>query len=189
MKVLVLVILASLFVCPAYAEIAEHNYKVKKDDWTYTYRHREGTWHTEVGKKVGPIAVMYRHADLIDAKENRIKFTHNIYKSKHFKLDHRIEYRHFDTKESHWRYRFILSAKRKIADNVWLWANESYQLITKPSFQYCHLIRLNNQEQLCQRPLSKVTLADNYHEQHLPLLEAQLLKAAKRLKVVLNASL
>lgn len=60
--------------------------------------------------------------DLIDAKENRIKFTHNIYKSNHFKLDHRIEYRHFDTKESHWRYRFILSAKRKIADNVWLWA-------------------------------------------------------------------
>ena len=122
MKALFLVILASVFVCPAYAEITEHNYKVKKDDWTYTYRHREGTWHTEVGKKVGPISVMYRHADLIDAKENRIKFTHNIYKAKHFKLDHRIEYRHFDTKESHWRYRFILSAKHKIADNVWLWA-------------------------------------------------------------------
>ena len=95
------------------ADISEHNYKVKKDDWTYTYRHREGTWHTEIGNKVKDISVMYRFAELNGTTENRIKFTHNLFQHKFLKLDHRIEYRHFDNKESHWRYRFILSAEHK----------------------------------------------------------------------------
>ena len=59
----------------AVAAPSEHNYKVKQDDWEYTYRHREGARHVEVGNKIGPIEVMYRHADLRDTRENRIKFT------------------------------------------------------------------------------------------------------------------
>ena len=31
---------------------SEHNYKAKQDDWEYTYRHREGAWHVEIGNKV-----------------------------------------------------------------------------------------------------------------------------------------
>ena len=52
------------------ADTKEHNYKVKKDDWTYTYRHREGTWHTEIGNKVKDISVMYRFAELNGTTEN-----------------------------------------------------------------------------------------------------------------------
>lgn len=74
-------------------------------------------------------------------------------------------------------------------DDVWKWADESYQIITKPSFQYCNLVNINNEEQRCQEPLGKVSLAHNYHVQHLPILELQLVKAAKRLKNILDASL
>ena len=44
---------------PAFSETSEHNYKAKQNDWEYTYRHREGAWHFEVGNKVGPVEVMY----------------------------------------------------------------------------------------------------------------------------------
>jgi len=74
-------------------------------------------------------------------------------------------------------------------DHVWHWANESYQTIIQPSFQYCNVILVQDQQKLCQRPSGKVTLADNYHDQHLPLLALQLVKAAKRLTSVLEASL
>ena len=89
------------------AEPSEHNYKAKHDDWEYTYRHREGSWHAEIGRKVGPIEVMYRYADLRSTKENRIKFTHELFTYHDLTVEHRIEYRSFDQKESHWRYRFI----------------------------------------------------------------------------------
>ena len=85
----------------------EYNYKIKKNDWEYTFRHREGGKHIEIGNKIGPIEVMYRYADLVDTQENRIKFTGELFSYKDLVFEGRMEYRHFNNKESHWRYRFI----------------------------------------------------------------------------------
>jgi hypothetical protein len=138
MKIVLLALMASVLLWSgvSQADISEHNYKAQNGDWTYTYRHREGTWHTELGKKVKDIDVMYRFAELNGTIENRIKFTHNIYKAKFLKLDHRIEYRHFDNKESHWRYRFILSAERKISDSVSLWVKIQPRVSFKNETQF-----------------------------------------------------
>jgi hypothetical protein len=68
---------------------------------------------------------------------------------------------------------------------VWQWANESYQLVRAPSFQYC---QLNNQK-YCLKPQGKITLKQNYAQHYLPVMETQLLKAAQRLTRVLEASL
>jgi hypothetical protein len=113
MKALVAILMLSLCTM-AVAEPSEHNYKVKEGDWQYTYRHREGTWHAEIGRNVGPINVMYRYADLGVTRENRIKFTHQLWQYGDFKVKHRIEYRTFDKKEDHWRYRFIFEYKPHI---------------------------------------------------------------------------
>ena len=121
MTALVAALILSVISFSVSAEETEHNYKLKNNDWVYTYRHREGTYHTEIGKQVGPVQVMYRYADLDGITENRIKFTHKLFQYKNFKIGHRIEYRHFNNKESHWRYRFILEAKKEIIDNVYLW--------------------------------------------------------------------
>ncbi|MEK9805521.1 MAG: hypothetical protein VW551_04415 [Euryarchaeota archaeon] len=122
MKAIIAVLFLSMVSIGVSAEETEHNYKFKDNDWTYTFRHREGTYHTEIGKQVGPINVMYRYADLDGTIENRIKFTHKLYQYKNIKLSHRIEYRDFDNEESHWRYRFILDVKHQVADDVYLWA-------------------------------------------------------------------
>jgi hypothetical protein len=74
-------------------------------------------------------------------------------------------------------------------DDVWQWANESYQIVIEPSFQYCNIVYDEDQIRHCQRPRKRIQLADNYHSQHLPLLELQLVKAAKRLTLILEASL
>ena len=71
------------------------------------------------------------------------------------------------------------------ATQVWQWANESYQLVRKPSFQYC---QLNNQN-MCLRPEGKINLANDYTQQYLPVMEQQLLKAAQRLTRILEQSL
>ena len=100
-------IVAYIFPMLAMSNPSEHNYKINRSDWQYTYIHREGTWHTEIGRNIGPVNVMYRHAKLNNTRENRIKFTHELFSYEDFSVEHRIEYRSFDEKESHWRYRFI----------------------------------------------------------------------------------
>jgi hypothetical protein len=85
----------------------EYNYKLKNKNWEYTFRHREGGKHIEIGNKIGPIEVMYRYADLVNTQENRIKFTGELLSYKDLVFEGRMEYRHFNNKESHWRYRFI----------------------------------------------------------------------------------
>ena len=118
----VIVLVATFFPMLVLSEPSEHNYKVKQDDWEYTYRHREGGWHAEIGKKVGPIEVMYRYADLRVTRENRIKFTGEIFSWKDLTLEGRMEYRSFDKKESHWRYRFITEFTPHIYGPVYLYA-------------------------------------------------------------------
>jgi hypothetical protein len=100
----------------------EYNYKLKKDDWEYTFRTREDRWHVEVGNKIGPIEVMYRYADLDPVIENRIKFTGEFFSYKDLTFEGRMEYRHFDIKESHWRWRFIAEYTPHIYKNLYLYA-------------------------------------------------------------------
>ena len=108
----IIVLVATFFPMLLLGAPSEHNYKAKQDDWEYTYRHREGAWHVEIGNKIGPVEVMYRYADLRDTRENRIKFTHELFSYKDLVLEHRMEFRSFDKKEDHWRYRFILEKEK-----------------------------------------------------------------------------
>jgi len=113
---------AYIFPMLVMAEPSEHNYKIKQDDWEYTYRHREGAWHAEIGNKVGPVEVMYRYADLRNTRENRIKFTHELFTYHDLTVEHRIEYRSFDKKEDHWRYRFIFEYTPHLYGPIYLYA-------------------------------------------------------------------
>ena len=77
-------------------------------------------------------------------------------------------------------------------EQVWQWADESYQIATKPSFLYC--VKQTNspssQQGSCEPPKNyKVKLPDNYVELHQPIIEMRLLQAAKRLTKVLEVSL
>jgi len=85
----------------------EYNYKIKSGDQEYTFRTREDRWHVEAGTKLWNTEVMYRYADQDGTIENRLKLTTELFSYKDFTLEGRMEYRHFDNKESHWRYRFI----------------------------------------------------------------------------------
>ncbi|WP_057830149.1 S1/P1 nuclease [Colwellia sp. TT2012] len=71
------------------------------------------------------------------------------------------------------------------AKQVWQWANESYQLVRTPAFQYCQL----NSQNICLRPKGKIKLNDNYAQHYLPIMAQQLLKAAQRLNRILEVSL
>ncbi len=71
------------------------------------------------------------------------------------------------------------------AKQVWQWADESYQLVRAPSFQYCQL----NSQNVCLQPRGKIKLADDYDQHYLPIMERQLLKAAQRLTRLLEQSL
>lgn len=68
------------------------------------------------------------------------------------------------------------------AEQVWQWANESFQLVKSTSFNYCHL---NNQGN-CQKPNTKIRLPKNYFIQYQAVMEQRLLQAAQRLTKVLE---
>jgi len=122
MRVLIVALFMSTFSLCVTAEESEHNYKAKIGDWEYTYRHRESRWHVEAGNKIGPVEVMYRYADIDGTIENRIKFTTEFYSIKDLSVEGRIEYRDFDNKESHWRYRFITEYTPQLFGNFYLYA-------------------------------------------------------------------
>ena len=121
MRVIIFLFGLLVFYNPATASESEHNYKVKIDDWEYTYRHREGRWHAEVGNKIGPVEVMYRYADQSSSIENRVKFTWAFLELDDLTVEGRMEYRHFDNKESHWRYRFITEYTPHLYKNFYLY--------------------------------------------------------------------
>jgi hypothetical protein len=72
MKTVLLALMASVLLWSgvSQADISEHNYKAQNGDWTYTYRHREGTWHTELGKKVKDIDVSVRRTKWYNRKSH-----------------------------------------------------------------------------------------------------------------------
>ncbi|MBL4942448.1 MAG: S1/P1 nuclease [Colwellia sp.] len=67
-------------------------------------------------------------------------------------------------------------------EQVWQWADESFQLVTKPSFNYCQLTEQGN----CQKPTDKIKLPDNYLTQYQPIMAQRLLQAAQRLSKILE---
>ena len=122
MRGLVAILILSLCGVVACAP-SEHNYKAKQDDWEYTYRHREGVFGTLRSViRLGPIEVMYRYADLRDTRENRIKFTGEFFSYKDLTVEGRMEFRSFDKKEDHWRYRFIFEYTPHLYGNWYLYA-------------------------------------------------------------------
>lgn len=70
-------------------------------------------------------------------------------------------------------------------NQVWQWANESFQTVIQPNFNYCQI----NEQGNCQKPQGKIKLPYDYLKLHQPVMEIQLLRAAQRLTNVLNASL
>jgi len=75
------------------------------------------------------------------------------------------------------------------AKQVWQWADESFQLVKAPSFQYCQLDSQINNQGSCQPLEQKVNLPDDYMQQYQPVMAQRLLLAAQRLTKVLTASL
>ena len=71
------------------------------------------------------------------------------------------------------------------ADQVWQWANESFQMILEPRFNYC----VKNAQGRCEKPLNKINLPPDYLLYYQGAMEQRLLQAAQRLAQVLNASL
>lgn len=69
-------------------------------------------------------------------------------------------------------------------NNVWLWANESYQIVTSPAFKYCQ-----KTQGICKSyPNNTVTLPANYQAHFTPIINQRILLAAKRLTGILNQS-
>lgn len=57
----------------------EHVSKARTGPWLAIYRHAEGTWHVEVGRKLAGAEVTYRHANLRLTDEDCIKLTHSLW--------------------------------------------------------------------------------------------------------------
>ena len=99
-----------------------------------------------------------------------------LYKGKHSKT------KWLDLLREKWRQH---SQPNWQTEQVWQWADESFQLVRKPNFNYC---QLNNQGS-CQRPKNKIKLPADYLMQYQPVMEQRLLQAAQRLAKILEASL
>ena len=70
-------------------------------------------------------------------------------------------------------------------NQVWQWADESFQLVKGADFHYCQM----DAQETCQKPTQKVNLPDDYLTTHQQVMEQQLLLASKRLTKILQASL
>ena len=70
-------------------------------------------------------------------------------------------------------------------EQVWQWADESFQLVKSASLNYCQL----NSQGSCQKQTDKIRLPENYLTLHQVVIERRLLLAAQRLSKVLEASL
>jgi hypothetical protein len=70
-------------------------------------------------------------------------------------------------------------------EQVWQWADESFQLVKSVSLNYCQLNSLGS----CQKLTDKIRLPENYLPLHQVIIEQRLLLAAQRLTKILDASL
>jgi hypothetical protein len=126
-----------------------------------------------------------------DLGGNRLIFSHLATKCKnlHWYWDECILYK---KKKSKAKWLALLTTKWDLhsqpkwqIQQVWQWADESFQLARSPSLNYC---RLTNQGS-CQKFPGKIRLPDNYFSQHQAVIEQRVLLAAQRLTKILEVSL
>jgi len=126
-----------------------------------------------------------------DLGGNNVKFSHLSTKCKnlHWYWDDCILYKGRKTKK---KWLALLTKKwNKYSqqnwqtEQVWRWADESFQLAKSASLNYC---QLNNQG-FCQKPTGKIRLPKNYLRRHQVIIEQRLLLAAQRLNKILVATL
>ncbi|MDX2368673.1 MAG: S1/P1 nuclease [Colwellia sp.] len=126
-----------------------------------------------------------------DLGGNKVKFSHLTTKCKnlHWYWDNCILYK---GKYSKKKWLALLTEKWNQhsppnwqREQVWLWADESFQLVKSTSLNYC---QVNNQGS-CQKLTGKIRLPKNYFIRHQVLMEQRLLLAAQRLTKILAASL
>lgn len=70
-------------------------------------------------------------------------------------------------------------------EQVWQWADESFQIVRESEFQYCII---NNQGR-CQKPQQKIKLPKGYLLHYQKVMKNRLLLASHRLANILEASL
>ncbi len=126
-----------------------------------------------------------------DLGGNEIKFTHleNKCSNLHWYWDQCILYRGKDSKA---KWLVLLNTQWSQhpqpnwqTEQVWQWADESFQLVKESSFNYCKL----NKQGSCQKPKNKIKLPSDYLTQYQPIIEQRLLQAAQRLTNILEATL
>ena len=126
-----------------------------------------------------------------DLGGNNVKFTHLTTKCKnlHWYWDECILYK---GKKSKKKWLALLtkqwhqhSQPKWQKEQVWQWADESFQIVKSETLNYC---QLNNQGS-CKKLTSKLRLPENYLQQHQSIIEQRLLLAAQRLTQILTASL
>ncbi|WP_168427350.1 S1/P1 nuclease [Candidatus Colwellia aromaticivorans] len=126
-----------------------------------------------------------------DLGGNRVEFSHLATKCKnlHWYWDECILYK---GKHSKAKWLALLTEKwhQHLQPNwqtgqVWLWADESFQLAKSASLNYCQ----SNNDGSCQKLTGKIRLPDNYLNHHQVVMEQRLLLAAQRLTKILEESL
>jgi len=71
------------------------------------------------------------------------------------------------------------------AEQVWQWADESFQIVKNANFNYCKINAQGN----CQKSVDKIKLPVDYLKHYQPVIEQRLLQAAQRLTKILAATL
>jgi len=144
-----------------------------------------------LGHWLGDIHQPFHISFADDLGGNRMKFSHLTTKCKnlHWYWDECILYKGRNSKT---KWLALLTAKWNQqpqpnwqTEQVWQWADESFQLVKSASLNYCQLTNQGS----CQKVTGKIRLPENYLNQHQVVMEQQLLLAAQRLTKILSASL
>jgi len=144
-----------------------------------------------LGHWLGDIHQPFHISFADDFGGNRVKFSHLTTKCKnlHWYWDECILYKGRNSKA---KWLALLTAKWHLhpqpnwqTEQVWQWAEESFQLVKSASLSYC---QLNNQYS-CQKVADKIRLPENYLQQHQVIMEQRLLLAAQRLTKILTTTL
>lgn len=144
-----------------------------------------------LGHWLGDIHQPFHISFADDLGGNRVKFSHLTTKCKnlHWYWDDCILYKGRNSKE---KWLALLTEKWNQhpqpnwqTDQVWQWADESFQLVKSASLNYCQLTNQGS----CEKVSNKLRLPENYLTQHQVIMEQRLLLAAQRLTKILAASL
>ena len=112
---------------------AESNYKLSTSNAYVSLRSRDlhnnqrDYAHIELGYNPRGLEIAYRYSvddngSEEDIIENRWKFTRKLYEYGWFTLKTRMEYRDFNIKIDHWRFRWMFEYEQPIGEKLGLWA-------------------------------------------------------------------